>query len=52
MGCMAVGESVKSWDTSPTPSGNSALPIMGAMTGGPYITSSTRGITTNSTEKT
>jgi len=43
---MAVGESVSNgtlWDTRRTPSGNSALPSMKALLGGPYNTPLIRG---------
>jgi len=49
-----VGESVKNsalWDTRRPPRGNSALPSMGALLGGPYITPSTRGIRINTAEE-
>jgi len=46
VGWMAVGESVSNgtlWDTRQPPRGNSALPSMGAVLGGPYNTPSIRG---------
>ena len=48
-----MGESGKNgalWDTRP-PRGNSALPSMEALLGGPYITPSTHGIRIDTTEE-
>ena len=49
-----MGESVKNgalWDTRRSPRDNSALPSMGALLGGPYITPSIRGIRIVTTEE-
>jgi len=54
MGWMAVGESVKNgalWNIRRPPKGNSALPSMEALLGGPYITPSTHGIRIDTTDE-